>query len=82
MLGADGDATLAFQVVVVHHAFLDACVFAEDAGGAEDGIDQRRLAVIDVGDNGQIADSVDKSHKTSTLYRALGPAKRSGPIQN
>ena len=56
MLGPDGDAALALQVVAVHHPLFDALVVAEDVGLTEDRVDQGGLAVIDVGDDGHIAD--------------------------
>ena len=65
VLGADGDAPLALQVVAVHDPLFDALVVAEDVGGAEDGVDQRRLAVIDVGDDGHVADALrDRSARS------------------
>ena len=54
-LGEDGDAALLLQVAGVHRAFLHALVLAEGAGLAEQLVDQRGLAVIDVGDDGDIA---------------------------
>ena len=56
VLGADGDAALALEVVAVHHALVDVRVLAEHVRGAEDAVDQRRLAVVDVGDDGEVAD--------------------------
>ncbi len=58
VLGPDGDAALAFEVVAVHHPLFDALVLAEHAGGAEDRIDQGGLAVIDVRDDGYVADAL------------------------
>ena len=56
VLAADRDAALALEVVAVHDAFLDVGVLAKHAGGAEDGVDQGGLAVVDVGDDGEVAD--------------------------
>ena len=50
------------QVVVVHEAFGDLLIVAKSPGSAKDGIDQGGLAVIDVGDDGQIANAVDWYH--------------------
>ena len=55
VLGHDRDAAFAFQVHGIHHAFDDLFVLAKGAGLLEHGIDQRGLAVIDVGDNGDVA---------------------------
>ena len=57
VLGADGYAPLSLQVVVVHDPLFDALVVAEDVGLTEDRIDQGGLAVVDVGDDGHIADA-------------------------
>ena len=62
MLGADGDPALTLEVVAVHDALVDVRVLAEHVGSAEDAVDQRRLTVIDVGDDGEIADLVDGVH--------------------
>ena len=65
VLGADGDAALALEVVAVHHALVDVGVLAEHVGGAEDAVDQGGLAVIDVGDDGEVTDLVDGVHGCS-----------------
>ena len=54
-LGENGDAALALQIVRVHHALGDCFVVAENAALPEHGVDQRGLAVIDVRDDGDIA---------------------------
>ena len=55
VLGEDGDAALALEVVGVHDALGDLLVGAEHAALAEQRVDQRRLAVVDVGDDGDVA---------------------------
>ena len=55
VLGQDRDAPLALQVVRVEDAIADELAGAELAALAQQAIDQRRLAVIDVGDDGDIA---------------------------
>ena len=54
-LGENGDAALAFEVVGVHHALGDALVLAEGARLLQQPVDERRLAVVDVGDDGDVA---------------------------
>ena len=54
-LGEDGDAALALQVVGIHGALGHPLVLAERAGLLQQAIDQRRLAVIDMGDDREIA---------------------------
>ena len=55
VLGQDGDAALALEVVAVHRALGDALVGAEGAALVQQGVDQRGLAVVDVGDDGDVA---------------------------
>ena len=54
-LGQDGDPALFFEVVRIHRPLFDALVVAEGAGLAEQLIDERGLAVVDVGDDRDIA---------------------------
>ena len=58
VLGQDRDAAFALQVVRVEDALADQLVGAEFAALAEQAVDQRRLAVVDVGDDGDVADVV------------------------
>ena len=66
-LGENGDATLFFEVVRIHRALGDALIVSERAGLAEELIDERGLAMIDVRDDrnvaqahaGILSDSVD-----------------------
>ena len=53
-LGQNGDAALTLQVVGVHGAIGHLLVLAERAGLLEEFIDQGRLAVVDVGDDGDV----------------------------
>ena len=55
VLGEDGDAALAFEVGVVHRPLGHPFVRPEDAALVQHGVHQRRLAVVDVGDDGDIA---------------------------
>ena len=54
--GEDRDSTLFFEVVRIHRPLFDALVVAEGAGLAEELVDKRRLAVIDVGDDRHVAE--------------------------
>ena len=54
-LGQDGDAALALQIVGIHRALGHALVVAEGAGLLQQAVDQRGLAVVDVGDDGDVA---------------------------
>ena len=55
VLGEDRDALLALEVHRVHHALGDVLVVAERAGLPEQRVDERRLAVVDVGDDRDVA---------------------------
>jgi hypothetical protein len=54
-LGEDGDPALFLEIARIHRPLLDALVVAEGAGLAEELVDKRRLAVIDVGDDRHVA---------------------------
>ena len=54
-LGEDGDPALFLEVVRIHRPLLDALVVAEGARLAEELVDERRLAVIDVRDDRHVA---------------------------
>jgi hypothetical protein len=56
VLGLDGDALLLLEVHGVHGAFLDLLVGAVDAAFLEEFVDEGGLPVVDVGDNGDVAD--------------------------
>ena len=66
VLGEDGDAALPLQVVRVHDALGDSLVGAEDAALAEHGVDEGGLAVVDVGDDGDVADGA--GHGGAVLF--------------
>ncbi len=55
VLRQDGDAALALEVGVVHRPLGDALIGSENAALMHEGIDERGLAVVDVGDDGDIA---------------------------
>ncbi len=56
VLGEDRDALLAFEVTGVHDALGDVLVGPEGTGLVEHRVDQRGLAVVDVGDDREVAD--------------------------
>ncbi len=55
VLGEDGDPLLALEVHRVHDALGDRLVGSERAGLSEHGVDEGRLAVVDVGDDREVA---------------------------
>ena len=54
-LGENGDAALALEIVGIHRAFGHPLVIAERAGLLQQAVDQRGLAMVDMGDDGDIA---------------------------
>ena len=56
VLGQDGDAALALLVVAVQHALVNLLVLAEHAAGVQQAVDDGGLAVVNVRDNGDVAD--------------------------
>ena len=53
----DGDATLFFKVVGIHHAGIHLLVFTEGAGLPQQLVNQRSFAVVNVGNDGDVAHS-------------------------
>ena len=56
VLAEDGDAAFAFQVVAVHHAFVDFFTFVEGSALLEELVDEGGLTVVNVGDNRDVSD--------------------------
>jgi hypothetical protein len=56
VLREDGDPALFFEIVRVHHPFGDDLVVSERAGLAKDEVDERGLAMVDVGDDGDVSE--------------------------
>src|SRR5579862_6046402 len=56
VLGENRDAAFALEIVRIHHSLDEFLVGAEDAALAEHGVDKGGLAMVDVGDDGDIAD--------------------------
>ena len=58
ILGQDGDAALALEVIGVHDALDQRLITAKDATLAQHGVHEGGLAVVDVSDDGDIANAV------------------------
>ena len=56
VLGDDGDAALALEVAPIHDALAHVLVGAKDVALLKHPVHERRLAVVDMRDNGDIAD--------------------------
>ena len=57
VLGQDGDAALALQIVRVHDPLDNVLVGAESATLLQHGVHQRGLAMVHVGNNGDVANA-------------------------
>ena len=55
ILGQDGDAPLLFQIVRIHDPFGDMLVSRKGARLLQQFVDQRGFAVVDVGNDGDVA---------------------------
>ena len=64
VLGDDRDAALALEVVGIEDALAHLVDVAEQLALPHHGVDQGRLAVVDVGDDGDVAD-VFSMHESS-----------------
>jgi hypothetical protein len=60
VLREDGDPALLLQIVRVHDPFVEVLVGADGAGLLEESVDERGLPMVDVGDDGNVADVVSK----------------------
>ncbi len=50
-LGKDCNAALLFQIAGIHQPFFDMLIVAEQAGLLHDRVDERRLAMVNMGDD-------------------------------
>ena len=71
VLGEDGDAPLPLEVGVVHHPLGHPLVGAEDPALVEHGVDQRGLAVVDVGDDGDVSPESVGHRRSGFLERSI-----------
>ena len=75
VLGLDGDAPLPLdvhrvEVLLAHQPGVDR------PGQLQDAVGQGRLAVVDVADDGEVADAVDGKHGEASVPK---PARRPSP---
>ena len=76
-LGQDGDAALPLLVVGVHGALLDLLVVPEGVRALEHGVHEGGLAMVHMGDDGDVTDLGDGGH--GILGGGELDQKRSGP---
>ncbi len=70
VLGEDRDPLLALEVHRVHHPVGDVLALAESARLPQHRVDQGRLAVVDVGDDRDVAEVFSESHRGGQWYGA------------
>ena len=75
-LGHDCYAALALQVGGIHRALNHALVVAIGAGLLEQTVDERGLAVVDVGDDGDVAKFHSSSSGSDNGWSAISPENR------
>ena len=80
VLGEDRDALLALEVVGVHDALVDVLVLAEGAGLPQHGVDEGRLAVVDVGDDGDVAELGADGHRGTIVVWAGCSSTSNDPV--
>ena len=74
VLREDRDAALALDVVAVHHPLADVLVLRERPGLHQQLVDERRLAVVDVGDDRDVAQCLGgRGHDNSVEMGGLQP---------
>ena len=73
VLGQDRDAALALQVVGVEDALALQLRWRGTGRLANHRVDQRRLAVVNVGDDGHVADIVTSDHGVFVRQSSGGP---------
>ena len=73
ILGQDRDAALALQIVGVHDAVDDLLIFAVDAALLEHLVDQGGLAVVNVGDDGDVSQFLHFAHflNANTYFKII-----------
>jgi hypothetical protein len=78
IFGEDGDAPLALELVRIHDTLGYSLIGAEGSGLAEHSVDESGFAVVDVGDDGDIADGAHRDFliSFSFLFDCVGTAAR------
>ena len=62
VLGEHGDTALAFEIVGIHDQVAGGVGIAEHVRLLEQTVDERGLAVIDVGDDGDVSNVIERQH--------------------
>src|SRR5687768_9794316 len=81
VLCEDGYSALALQGIGVHHAVHHDLIFAERSCLAQHLVDERGLAVVDVGDDGDVSDLLRGLHSTEANRAEYPSVGRSASTQ-
>lgn len=73
MFSEDGDAAFFFLVVAVHDSFWDFFVVAKDVGLSQEAVEQSSFAMVDVGDDGDIANIFWGVHREAFVRSSIVP---------
>ena len=87
MFCEDCDPALFFLVVAVHYSFRDLFVVAKDIGLFKQAVEQGGFSMVDVGDDGDIANffwlkHMNLSHLISAILKNRNVKCKSFPLQN
>ena len=80
-LRLDGDPALLLDVHVVEHLACGHLALGQAAGGLDQPVGERRLAVVDVRDDREIADFADVCHLQRAASRGLRGARAGKPFR-
>ena len=80
-LRLDGDATLTLQLHGIQHLFFE-LTLTEAATDLNKAVRQRGFTMIDVGDDGEVANILDVSHRACKQSVVAAPARGSGTVSS
>ena len=70
--GENGDAALFFQIAAIHQPFIDRLIVAKQAGLLQNRVNERGFAVVNMGDNGNIAKIFCRGEGHERAFSILG----------
>ncbi len=79
VLGQDGDAALALQLIGVHHALDVGLVGAKGAALVQHGVNQGGLSVVHVRDDGDVAKTLAQNLMSFLLGKTACDQANGGP---
>ena len=73
VFGEDGDAAFALEIVRVENAIALELGVAEQTGLAHEGVDEGGFPVVNVGDDGDVANVVASGHESQSVHKIRRP---------